>query len=99
MLQSLETRRSQSSRCAFHRDFSACGRGEILPNRDKDTFQLCNIQKCGSAAAEVDGVHSAVEQTARLVSLLGCLLNLGAHPSNVFFEHCARENIGGEIAV
>src|SRR5213078_4775126 len=39
--------------CALHRYLGIRLHGEILPNRDKDTLQLCYTQDSWSASAEI----------------------------------------------
>jgi hypothetical protein len=89
----------ERSRGAFHRDLGIGRDFEILPNSDKDAFQLCYIQESGSATAKIDRVNRVVDESAHLARGFGGTGNFGAQSRNISFEHSARKNVGSEIAV
>src|SRR6266496_1077111 len=107
--QSFAHRLGKRARRALYGDFRAGLDGEILPNGDKDVFELCYIQESGSAAAEVDGIHRAIERTTptqakggferATLCVLSGMLDLGAQARNVLFEHRPGKDIGGEVAI
>ena len=55
--------RKRSGR-AFDGDLNIRSQFEILPNVDKNAFQLCYIQESRRAATEVNGINCALEASA-----------------------------------
>jgi hypothetical protein len=72
---------------------------EVVPNRDKNVFQLFYSQECRGSAAEVDGVGSPFERSAHLFCGFRGLLDFGAQSRNELFEHCTRKDVGSKVAV
>src|SRR5262249_27082276 len=83
----------------FHRDLSFGMNVDILPNGDKDAFQLCYIQKSWSASTEVGRIDAALEEPDDLLHSLFGRSYFAAQAVHVFVKDQSRKDVRCEIAV
>ena len=92
--------RSQRSRGTLDGDFGIRRHVRTAANRIENSLQLSGVEDRGRAAAEIDGVHFALDPPAHLAwRSVGSSRDVGAHAIDVALEHRAREHVGGEVAV
>src|SRR6266496_1392528 len=84
---------------AFHCNLGISLHLEILPNSDKDAFQLCYIQNSWSAAAEINGINRALDGATHLCCGLLSAGDFVAQADYIFFEYRPRKYIRRKVAV